>query len=127
VLLAVRRSPGATLTINLVVRDGALRRPGTDCSGSGPFLHIHRGASYEIADAATGSVLVSGALPGGTAVKTFNVAFKVPRVPTVCRLVLPVRLPERDRYSLKLATGEPIPFARSQIDSASSSVTLGVP
>jgi hypothetical protein len=126
-LLVALRSPRGTVTINLVVRDGALRRLGADCSGSGPLLHIHRGAPYRIADGANGRTLMSSTLPGGIAVGALNVTFKVPRVPTVCRFRLSVRLLERDRYALHLARGKPIRFARSQIDSRTSSITLGAP
>ena len=126
-LLFVLRSPPGNVTINLVVRDGVLRRVGADCSGSGPLLYIHRGASYRIADEANGRILISGTLPGGIAVGALNVSFRVPRVPTVCRFRLRLRLLERDRYSLVLGRGRPIRFGRSQIDSRTSSVTLGIP
>lgn len=126
-LLFALRSPRGKVTINLVVRDGVLRRLGADCSGSGPLLYIHRGAPYRIADEANGRILISGTLPGGAAVGALNVTFRVPRVPTVCRFRLRVRLLERDRYALVLARGKPIWFGRSQIDSRTSSVTLGIP
>ncbi|MDL9977999.1 hypothetical protein [Microbacterium candidum] len=68
----------------LVVRDGALRAPGTACSGSGQYLFVHAGVHLTVTDG-SGGVVLDAALPSGTATRADDNDYgNAARVPTFC-------------------------------------------
>ena len=95
--------------ITLEVRDGWVREPGTECAGSRPFLFVHRDAEFRVEDP-DGRVVASGLLPPGEAVEALNEELGVPRVPTFCRFVFGVEVPEPGDYRLVLEQGSPLEF-----------------
>ena len=118
---------GRAATLQVVVRDEALRVAGSPCAGTRPFLYIHRTASYRIEDPADGSTLVSGELPDGVAVEVLEAELAVERVPTNCELTFEVRLPERERYELVLERGDPLPFTAEDLDASQGRLRFPIP
>jgi hypothetical protein len=114
------------LTMQVLVRDGTIRNPGVECSGSRPFLYVHANAAYRVEDAATEEPLLTGSLPAGTAIEAYDEDLGVPRVPTFCLVSWPVVLPPRDEYRLVLEEGEPVAFRAADVD-AENRITIVVP
>jgi len=116
--------PRLEYTVELEVRDGWVREPGTGCSGSRPFLHVHRDAGYRIEEQGGGEVVASGTLPEGRAVEALREDLGVPRVPTFCRFTFTLGLPERGDFRFVLEEGVPLPFSAGE---PSRPVTLIIP
>jgi hypothetical protein len=102
--------PRLEYSVELEVRDGWVREPGTGCSGSRPFLYVHRGTGYRVEDQAGGEVLASGTLPEGTAVEALREDLGVPRVPTFCRFNFTVALPGQGDFRFVVDGGAPLEF-----------------
>jgi hypothetical protein len=112
------------LRVTLEVQDGWVREPGEDCSGSRPYLYVHRGGDYQIEEARTGEMVDSGSLPGGTAVEAYNEDLEVSRVPTFCRFRLSVPLARDGEYRLVLAEGDPLTFS---VDGSRDPILVTIP
>ncbi|MEV1288066.1 hypothetical protein [Micromonospora sp. NPDC049679] len=101
-------APAASpMTVRLLVRDINLRPAGVECAGTGPYVHVHRSASYQLVDG-EGAVLHRGQLPAGTAVPAFEEDLEVERIPTYCAFAIPVEVPERGSYRLVIDDRPPI-------------------
>jgi hypothetical protein len=73
--------------LRLTFRDLALRRLGEPCSGSIPFLYIHKGAKIELK--AGGKTILENTLPAGEAVRGDEYDWgEAPRIPTHCAFVI---------------------------------------
>ncbi|MBP2478310.1 hypothetical protein JOF53_007182 [Crossiella equi] len=114
VVLAAGCSTGpaaAPLPVKLLVRDGALREIGGECSGTGPFRAIHHTAAYRVTDG-TGAELATGKLPAGKAVKALDEPLSVPREPSFCQLEFTVQAPPAESYRLVVGDLAPIDLNR---------------
>ncbi len=111
VLLAGCGAAPSPVKITLDVEDASLRKPGTACSGSGGYLYVRPGAAYEVL--AGKDVLARGTLPPGVAVRRGVHKIQGAAVePTSCAVTFSVKLPRRDRYTLRLDRGAQLTFAR---------------
>ncbi|GAA2811176.1 hypothetical protein [Crossiella cryophila] len=105
-------APAASpLPVKLLVRDGAMREVGGDCSGTGAYQAIHPNAGFRLTDA-EGKQLADGKLPPGKAVKAIDEPLKVPREPTFCQLEFTVAVPAATGYRLHVGDLPPIELAR---------------
>ncbi|SDM17790.1 hypothetical protein [Allokutzneria albata] len=109
-LLLVAGCGTASTEVKLLVRDGAVRAVGSECSGTGAHAALHRSAKFEVRGA-DGEPVASGSLPAGKAVAALEEDLKVPRVPTFCELTFEVGVPVADSYDL-VVDGEPIRLQR---------------
>jgi hypothetical protein len=79
---------GGTATLRVLVADNTLRRPGEECSGSVPFLYIHKGATVNLEDRVAGKTLKI-VLPAGTAIRADSHDWGTsPRIPTNCEFIV---------------------------------------
>jgi len=118
---------GRAATLQVVVRDDALRVAGSPCAGTRPFLYIHRTAGYRIEDPADGTTLVSGELPDGVAVRVLEEPLGVEREPTNCEFTFDAQLPVRERYRLVLERGDPLPFTAEDLDASQGRLRFPIP
>jgi hypothetical protein len=117
---------GSPMTVRLLVRDINLRPAGVDCAGTGPYVHVHRSASYEVLDG-EGAVLHRGELPAGTAVPAFEEDLEVERIPTFCAFAIPVQVPERGGYGLVIDDRPPIALTADRQNVEGPSLVAVVP
>ncbi|MCO1577548.1 hypothetical protein M8C13_17455 [Crossiella sp. SN42] len=97
--------------VKLLVRDGAMREVGAECSGTGAYQAIHPKAGFRVQDAG-GKRLAEGTLPPGKAVKAIEEQLDVPREPTFCQVEFTAELPAADGYRLLVGDLPPIELAR---------------
>jgi len=91
----------------LVIRDGALRAPGADCSGSGGLLFAHAGATLTAKDDA-GEVVLTATLPVGTMLRSDSKDYgEARRLPSFCTFPFPAHaLADGERYHFQVDTTE---------------------
>jgi hypothetical protein len=106
---------GTTVDFEVIVRDGAIRTSGAECSGASPYLHVRAGVPWRIEDP-EGRTLASGSLPAGEAINAFEEDLEVPRVPTFCRMRWELTLPPADGYMFMLEEGTPVTFDLDSLD-----------
>ncbi|RJQ75806.1 hypothetical protein D5S17_20650 [Pseudonocardiaceae bacterium YIM PH 21723] len=105
----------ATLPVQLLARDGAIREIGRYCSGTGGFEAAHAKAPFQLFDA-SGKQVGSGELPDGRAIRAVDEDLGVSRVPTFCQWDFSVAVPQDavgQAYTLRLDSGEPIDLRRN--------------
>jgi hypothetical protein len=83
--------PGDSSALRILVADNALRRPGEECSGSVPFLYIHKGATVNLEDRVAGKT-IEIVLPAGNAIRSDSHDWGTsPRIPTNCEFIVDAR------------------------------------
>lgn len=111
--------------LRLLVLDGSLRRLGEPCDGAGPFRYAHAEAGYVIEDRA-GAEVFRGELPGGTAERMVDVAFREgARQPTMCVMTLHVNgLTKPDGHRLLIDDQEGVAVEPSDSPGVVGEVTV---
>lgn len=112
----------------LVVRDGALRELGADCSGAAAYLFIHAGTTLTVTDADQETV-ISAVLDPGTAEKSDTKDYGVARrVPTVCTFTFDAAgLEDGASYTLTIDERELGEYTYSAEDRSIAYPALGDP
>ena len=102
--------------LQVMVRDGAVRALDAECAGAAPFLYVHMGAAYRIAERPDGTTVMSGALPAGRAVPAFEGGLGIPREPSFCLFSWMASLDRGPEYQFMLEEGDPVPFDLDSLD-----------
>lgn len=113
------------VAVRVLVLDGNLRQLGDPCNGAGPFRYAHADVGYVIEDGA-GTEVFRGELPGGTAEKIMDVAFREGRrQPTMCAMTLHVTgFTKAEGHELVIDDQEGIPIEPSQEHGLVGEVTI---
>ena len=115
---------GIERPVTLQVRDGWIREPGTECSGSRPFLYVHKDAAFLVEEGDGEEKISEGSLPAGVAEEAVDEDLEAERVPTFCTFQFTVSVPEPGDYELIFDEGAPLEFS---VTEEPSEVTLVLP